>query len=120
MWISETQIEISPGPRDGNHQVQIATLCRFRANDGISSANSDHVLQTGKEYRRRTLETTGGTSRKLSRCNCFDERQNHQIQIATLAALGQMTVYLRRTQNTLLRLARSIAEKRRRLREALR
>ncbi len=36
------------------------------------------------------------------------------------AALGQMTVYLRRTQNTLLRLARSIAEKRRRLREALR
>ena len=36
------------------------------------------------------------------------------------AALGQMTVYLQRTQNTLLRLAGSIAEKRRRLQEALR
>jgi len=64
MWISETQIEISPGPRDGNHQVQIATLCRFRANDGISSANSEHALETGKEYRRKTPETAGGTSRK--------------------------------------------------------
>src|SRR5207249_10480085 len=36
------------------------------------------------------------------------------------AAFGQTTVYLQRTQNTLLRLARSIAEKRRRLQEALR
>ena len=36
------------------------------------------------------------------------------------AALRQMTVYLQRTQNTLLRLAGSIAEKRRRLQEALR
>jgi PAS domain S-box-containing protein len=36
------------------------------------------------------------------------------------AALGQMTVYLQRTQDTFLRLARSIAEKRWRLQEALR
>ena len=43
-----------------------------------------------------------------------------KLRSQLFAALGQMTVYLRRTQNTLLRLARSIAEKRRRLREALR
>src|SRR5439155_22777546 len=36
------------------------------------------------------------------------------------AAFGQTTVYLQRTQNMLLRLARSIAEKRWRLQEALR
>src|SRR5437870_13889911 len=43
-----------------------------------------------------------------------------ELRSQLFAAFGQTTVYLQRTQNTLLRLARSIAEKRRRLREALR
>ncbi|PYT69382.1 MAG: hypothetical protein DMG42_21905 [Acidobacteria bacterium] len=43
-----------------------------------------------------------------------------KLRSQLFAAFGQTTVYLQRTQNTLLRLARSIAEKRRRLREALR